>query len=153
MVDFASIANKKIEDVERPPLPPVGTYRFQIMKLPDISTSNDGRWDIVEFSMRAVEATDDVDPDDIARYGDVNKIIQRHRFIFNKEDATEFARTEFNLRRFLQDHVRCAEADDTINTAINNSVNQQVMANVVWKQDRNDQEVFHANIGRTAPVA
>jgi hypothetical protein len=36
--------------------------------------------------------------------------------------------------------------------ALNSTVNQQVLASVVWKADKRDAEVMHANIGRTAPV-
>lgn len=151
-LNFRDIANKKLDDVERPPLPPVGTYLWQITKVPTIETLSGDKWDVVDFQLKAIAPTEDVDADAIAEFGSVNKIFTRHRFMFNKEDQAEFDRSLFNMRRFLEEHVKCATKDMSITEALNASVNQQVLASIVWKADKNDPELMHANIGRTAPV-
>jgi hypothetical protein len=150
MLNFAEAATKKIADVERPPLPPVGTYRWQVVSLPQASTTTDGKWDILTVPLRAVEALDDVDMSDYK--GDVTGIVNSKRFMFNKEDEAEFEKTMFQVRTFFEKHVKCAEEGDTIGQALNNSVGQQVLGTIAWKQDKNDPEVFHANIARTAPL-
>ncbi len=149
-LNFADVASKKVADVERPPLPPVGTYRWAITKLPSHVTSGDGKWDILTVPLRALEALDDVDMSDYK--GDVKDIVNSKRFMFNKEDETEFEKTLYQVRTFFEKHVKCAQEGDTIGQMLNNSVNQQVLGSITWNQDKNDPELFHANIGRTAPI-
>lgn len=149
-LNFADIASKKLSEIERPPLPPVGTYRWVITKLPESTTSQDGKWDILNFSVRAVEAMEDVEMDDYK--GEVGNILQSVRFMFNKEDEVEFDKSLDRVKTFLMKHVKCADESEALNVAINNSVNQQFLAPIVWKQDKNDADIFHANIGKTAPL-
>lgn len=149
-INFADQAAKKIAEVERPPLPPVGTYRWSITKLPVATESGDGKWDILTIPARAIEALDDVDMDGYA--GEVTNITNQLKFMFNKEDEAEFEKSMYRLRTFLEKHVRCAEETDTIAQALNNSVNQQFLGAIAWTQDKNDPEVFYANLVRTAPL-
>ena len=150
MLNFADAATKKVAEIERPPLPPVGTYRWSITKLPVVTQSNDGKWDILTVTVRAVEALDDVDMDGFA--GEVTNITNQVKFMFNKEDEAEFEKSLFRARTFFEKHVRCADEDATLAQAINASVNQQFLGTIVWQQDKTDQEIFYANIGRTAPL-
>jgi hypothetical protein len=150
MPNFADIAQQKVGEIERPPLPPVGTYRFQITKLPQSTTSGDGKWDILTVPVRALEAQDDVDMSDYS--GEVTNITNQLKFMFNKEDEVEFEKSLFRVRTFFEKHVKCANEDDTIGQMLNNSVNQQFLGSIAWQQDRNDPEVFYANVARTAPL-
>lgn len=149
-LNFADVANKKVADVERPPLPPVGTYRWSITKLPVVTTSGDGKWDILTIPIRALEALDDVDMSDYS--GEVSNITNQIKFMFNKEDEAEFEKSLYRVRTFFEKHVKCATEDDTIAQALNNSVNQQFLGSIAWQQDKNDPEMFYANVGRTAPL-
>lgn len=148
--NFADVANKKVSEIERPPLPPVGTYRWQITKLPISTTSGDGKWDILTVLCRAHEAMDDVDMTDYS--GEVTNITNQLKFMFNKEDEAEFEKSLFRVRTFFEKHVKCAEEDDSIAQALNKSVNQQFLGSIAWQQDKNDPEIFYANIARTAPL-
>jgi hypothetical protein len=149
-LSFSSIADKKIDEIERPPLPPVGTYRWKVTKLPELSKSNDEKWEILTVSVRAVEALDDVDMSDYS--GKLEGIMQSVRFMFNLEDEAEFEKTLFRVRTFFEKHVKCAEAGMTIPQAINASVGQEFLGTIAWKQDKQDADIFHANIGKTAPL-
>jgi hypothetical protein len=149
-LNFADAAAKKLSENEKPPLAPVGTYRWSINKRPVIRTTADEKWDILEIPVRAVEALDDVDMTDYK--GDVNTIFNRVSFLFDKNDEVAFETAMYNARRFFEEHVKCATADDSMLEALNNCVNQQFTGSIAWKQDKNDPEVFHANIARTAPL-
>lgn len=149
-LNFSDVASKPLADIEKPPLPPVGTYRWQITKLPEVNTSPDGKWDILNVNVRAIEALDDVEQDDIK--GDVRNIMNRVSFMFNKEDEAEFEKSLYRARTFFESHVKCAEPGDTLGQAMNNSVNQEFLGTIGWRADKNDSEIFHANITRTAPV-
>lgn len=147
-LNFADIAGKKMQEAERPPLPPVGTYRFRITKIPEVRETDD--WDILNIPCRAVEAMDDVDLSDYK--GEVTSIMNTVTFMFNKNDEVEFQKSEYRARQFFESHVRCAEADDTFGQAMNKAVNGEFLGTIVWRPDKNDPELFHANMGRTAPV-
>lgn len=149
-LNFADAASKKVAEIERPPLPPVGTYRWSITKLPIQTTSNDEKWDILTVPCRAMEAMDDVEQDDIP--GEVTNITNQIKFMFNKEDETEFDKSLYRVRTFFERHVKCADEDDTVGQMLNKSVNQQFLGTIAWQQDKNDPEIFYANIARTAPI-
>lgn len=152
MVDFASIASKKVEEVERPPLPPVGTYRFRVMKVPESTKSKDEQWEFLRFNCRAQEAMDNVDVE--AYPGDIVNVMLSKTFIFNTQDEAAFEQTLFQLRQFCEKHLRCVEPGQTVAEMLNNSVNQEFLGDVKWVQDKQDQsgETFNAEIGRTAPT-
>jgi hypothetical protein len=150
-LSFADIADRKLEDIERPPLAPVGTYIFQCYKMPESSTTANGDWDIVNIPLRAVEAVE-VDPEELAAFGHIKNIMLSVRVMFNKNDETEFSRSMFNLRRILEDHFKSATPDMTLKEALASVVNQRVLGGVSWKADKNDSDLFHANITKTAPV-
>lgn len=147
-LNFAEAAGKKVAEIEKPPLPPVGTYRWSVTKLPTIEKSKDEQWEFVTYACRALEALDDVDMDGYK--GEVSSITNSVKFIFNTLDEAEFEKTEYQHKRFLEGHLKCEGA--TIREMMNNSTNQQFTGNIIWKQDKNDHEIFHANIGRTAPL-
>lgn len=149
-INFADVASKKLVEAEKPPLPPVGHYRWSVTKLPETTESRDGAWDIVTFNLRALEAMDDVDMTDYK--GEVTNITAQHKFMFNKNDEVEFEKSLYRLRQFLENHLGIADESMTVAQALNASVNAQCMANIVWNQDKNNPEDFFANIGRTAPV-
>lgn len=150
MPNFADIATKKVAEIERPPLPPVGTYRWSISKLPQVTTSGDSKWDILTVNVRALEAMDDVDVGEYS--GEVTNITNQVKFMFNREDEVEFEKSEYRMRTFFEKHVKCAGEDDTIGQMLNSSVNQQFLGTIAWSQDKNDPELFYANIARTAPI-
>lgn len=148
-MNFNEVAKTKLKDVERPPLPPQGTYRWSVVKIPASSTSPDEKWDYCDFSVRAMEA---VDADMTDYQGDVNNITQQLRFIFDKNDDTKFQQTLFRLRTFLEQHLKCADEKASLAEALNNSVNMQFLAPIIWNPDKQDKSLFFANLGRTAPL-
>ena len=151
-INFADVASKRIEEVERPPLPPVGTYRFRVMKVPESTKSQDEAWEFLRFNCRAVEALDNVDTSDYK--GDINNVMLSKSFVFNTQDEASFETTLFQLRQFCEKHLQCAEPGMTIAEMLNNAVNQEFLGDVRWQQDKRDQsgETFNAEIGLTAPV-
>lgn len=152
MPNFAEIANKKVEDVERPPLPPVGTYRFRVMKVPESTKSSDEQWEFLRFNCRAQEALDNVETDDYP--GEIGNIMLSKSFVFNSVDEAAFETTLFQLRQFCEKHLRCVEPGMSVAEMLNASVNAEFLGDVKWQQDKRDQsgETFNAEIGRTAPA-
>lgn len=150
MPDFSSILNKKASEIEKPPLPPQGTYRFQITKVPEFKEVGGGDWDMLTVLCAAVEAMDNVDMDDYK--GDVTGIRLSKTFLFNKNDEVEFGKAEYNVRTFLQNHVGILSDDMSIGEALNTAKGAEFLGDVKWREDNRSPGDFQAEIGRTAPV-
>lgn len=154
MPNFNEIADQRVGDVERPALMPIGTYVWAVTKVPSRDTISDGRFEVVDFMCKCVQAGEDADPDAIEEFGDITNVSMRHRFMFNTEDKNAFERSLFNLKRFLEEHLQIDGAEDmSINEALNASVNCHFLGEVGWRPDRNDPEIQYAEIRRTAPVS
>lgn len=156
MPSFSEIGDKKQEDIVRPPLPPPGGWLFKVTKphaARDVkATDGSGReWESIEFPVRAIAPTADVDSDAAREYGDPGKIINRVGFMFDKNDAVAFQQTENNLKRFLLDHLKCWAPGMTLGEAMAAAVNAEFIGTIKWVQDKKDMDLYHANIDKTGP--
>ncbi len=152
MPSFLDIANKRVDDIEKPPLLPCGTYHWSITKIPAITKSQDEKWEFLRIPCRAIAALDNVDLDGYP--GDVVGQLRSVSFVFNTEDEAEFSKTEYAARTFFEKHVGCVEKDATIAQMLNASINGQFLGDIKWRQDKRDEsgETMQDEIGRTAPV-
>lgn len=152
-MNFAEIASRKLADVERPAIPPVGMYRFQISKLPTMESIANGAYDKVTFICQAVEAYENVDEDDLRKFGGPKNVTVTRGFMFDNNDEQKFAQTLFQLKTFIEKHLQVDGADKmSITEALNASINAQFDGEVRWRADKTDKEVNYAEIGKTAPV-
>lgn len=154
---FQDALDRKGEEIERPPLAPMGTYRWVVSKMPEMDTIANGRFDVVDFTLKCLEPSEDVDPDAIAEYaakaGAITSLVRRHRFLFNTEDEGAFNKTLFRLKQFLAQHLGVEGIDDiSMKEALAESVNRHVLASIKWRPDPNDSEIMYDEIDRTAPV-
>jgi len=149
---FTDALDRSLEDVKRPPNPPIGHYVWQVSKHPDNSSfeakSTGKTFDRVEFTVKIVSPMDDVDPDDLADYGDVSGFTSRNSFLFDNEDEQAFERSLFNLKRFFE-HLGLTEGEIAENLA--NSVGAQFVGELKHRPDPTDPEIVYAELGRTAP--
>jgi len=155
MVNFLDSLNDRIEDIVRPPNLPVGTYRASVQRMPSHEESNDGKWKFINVQMKLLEAMDDVDQDELQKYGGLGpQATLRYRFMFGTEDSPESeasnGRTKFNLKRFLTEHLKVQ--GDTLNEALANALGQECLVTIRWRPDKNDPEIQYAEVGRTAPL-
>lgn len=153
---FSDALDRKLEEIQRPPVLPTGHYIWQVSKHPEIdefeSTRTGDTFERVTVQVSCVSASDDVDPDDLANYGSVQGATNRKTFLFtnNPEKKADFERAMFNLRRFLG---HCGVSEDlAMNEALAASVGQQFLGELTHRADPNDPEVIYAEIGRTAEV-
>lgn len=154
MVNFIDALNTKSAQIERPPLIPVGTYRAAVTDIPEITKVSDGKWDVVNFKMRLIEPTDDVNTDDLQAYGNLGpQSVVTQRFMFSAEDEAGMKRTLYNMKRFLLDHLRIEGNDDTtVKELLNNSKGAQCLVFIGWRPDKNDPELIYNEIKKTAPL-
>lgn len=150
-MDFKDALSTKLGDVERPPILPIGLYLCTVTKVPDMGTAGQDKYDTVDFNFAVTQAIE-VDEDDLADFGNVVGQTIRHRFMFNKEDEVNFARSLFNIRRFLEDHLKCAKPKDELKKALNDCVNHSCYIQVRHRPDPNDSEITYTDVARTLPV-
>lgn len=155
-MNFADVLKTAVEKIERPPLIPSGTYRAAVLKQPSFEEISDGRWSVIDFTMRLIEPMDDVDSDELNKFGPIAKTTIRHRFMFSNEDSPEAEqarnRTKFNLKRFLCDHLRL-DAKGDLGELVANSLNQECLVIVKWRPDKDDPEIQYNEVKSTAPVS
>jgi len=149
---FQDALDRKGEEIARPPIAPVGTYLWTVSKMPTMDSIADGRFDVVDFTLKCVQPQEDVDPDALAEYGDIAGLTRRHRFLFNTEDEANFKRTEYNMKRFVQEHLGVDMSGKSWKEALAECVNCQCLASIKWRPDPRDPEIMYDEIDRTAPA-
>lgn len=153
MANFSEIANKKLADVERPAIPPVGMYRWQVTKMPVIEDVANGDYTNITIPCKAVEAYDNVDTDDLQKFGGLKNVISSKRFLYDNKDATKGGQTEFQIRQFLEKHCAIEGVEAmTIGQALAASLNAQFDGEMKHRADKNDPELKYAEVAKTAPI-
>lgn len=139
MARFADIANKKAADVEKPPLPPIGKYVMMCINDPTITErhSDKGDFEIVDFKLQGVTALDDVDLDELAKFGGAKGVVVTHSFVFNTdpEEEANFQRTEYNLKQFLVETLQAGGLDMSLTQLLGNAKGKQLEAEIGHRPD------------------
>lgn len=159
-MDFSEALNINTSEIEKPPLPPLGHYVFQVAKivLGSIESKKTGdKWDTVEFQLQGVDATQDVDPVSLEQFGGAKMVRVTNRFMFPKgdkpEDEANFKRTLFNCKRFLTEHLGMDVGDDMpLKQAIDSSKGMQCVGSIQYRPNPDNPEEIYAELGRTAPL-
>lgn len=151
-MDFKSALDVKLGEVERPPLAPLGTYVMRVSSVPELGEiiSDKGNWDTVRFILTGV-APHLVDEDALAEFGSAQNIVVRKEFLLDRDDATKFKQTLFQLQNFLFNHLGIEEGTK-MKEALNASVNHQCLVTLKYRPDKNDPEVQWLDVKSTAPV-
>lgn len=154
MPDFASALKIKTDKIERPPIAPTGHYGGTVTRF-TMDTSPNGEWEIVNFFLRADEAGDDVDKDELRKIGGPKAVNVRHNFMFptgtDDESVAGFKRTLWGLKRFLNEHLLIPEGG-SLEETINNATGKKCIFQVIHKQSKDNPDDYFANVGGTAPL-
>lgn len=154
-MNFTDALNVNVAEIERPPLPPIGTYTWKVEKVEfgEVGTAN--KFDTVDIRLQAIESGEDVSPSKLSDFGGLKMVKQRLRFMFPKaegeEQKAQFERTMFNLRRFLEEHLKL-DPNGTLKQKLTECIGQVCLGDIKYRPDQNDPEVMYAEIGRTAPL-
>lgn len=153
MARFADALNRDMETIKRPPPLPLGNYRWRVAKMPEAPREIEGKpYEILTINVQAVEALDDVDPDELKAFGKVAGTPARVDFIFNTDPDEEqkFEGTLNRLKEFLE---KCGiDASGELKQALSQCPNAQFIGEVAHRVDPNDDSIIYAEIKRTAAV-
>jgi hypothetical protein len=154
MVNFADALDTRNDEVEKPPVLPQGTYTWQVTKVPTLSASKSGEWNIVEFPIRAVAAEDDVDEDELQEFGSLNSAMNRVSFMAPTDPDADGDRkkTLYRMKTFMEKTLRVdVEEGATIREMMDASVNCQFLAQAAWRPSE-DGEDMYVDVKNYAPL-
>lgn len=155
---FSSILDKSSKDVDRTiKVPPVGTYLFVVQGLPRIDKSAKKKTEYSEYTLKFMEATDDVNEEDLDKYltssnGDKARLV-------DKTIKVKFYHTEDALGRLVSflDHLdgldkeAALEVDESIRQRMSEVAGKQVFGHIRHTAS-DDGERVYAEVNSTAPV-
>jgi len=155
MARFTDALNRSMEDIKRPPPLPIGHYIMAVTKMPDAPEdlqSAKGSYEKMTINCTTVSASDDVDPDELAEYGNPAGVPLRLDFIFNT-DPNEEAKFEGTLNRLKEFMSKCGIDVETPGTSLGERLTElagcQFLGEVKQRADPNDPNVIYNEIGRT----
>jgi hypothetical protein len=157
LMNFTESLDRKMEEVKRPPVLPLGHYIAAVKAHPDLedfeSSKTGVTYDRVTFQLSVVAAHDDVDPDELAEYGNVAGVPLRKTFLFSRseDDKANYERSRFQLRQFLEEHLGM-DAGMAFNEAFAACVNAQCLVELKHRPDPENPEVIYAEAGRTTAI-
>lgn len=156
MARFADALNRSMEDIKAPPPLPIGHYIMGISKMPgapEALNSQKGNYEKLTVSVNVISPSDDVDPDELADFGNVAGTPLRIDFIFNNDPAEEakFEGTLNRLKRFME-HCGVDASSGSLGEKLAELVGTQFLGEVKHRPDPQNAEVVYNEIGRTAPV-
>jgi hypothetical protein len=157
MARFADALNREMETIKRPPPLPIGHYIFTVPKMPgapESLNSQKGDYEKLTIDVQVVQASDDVDPDELTEFGNVAGTPMRIDFIFNNDPNEEqkFEGTLNRLKRFMEHCGVTYSEGDTLGQKLAELVGAQFLGEVKHRPDPNDPEVIYNEVGRTAPA-
>jgi hypothetical protein len=156
MARFADALNRTMDTIKRPPPPPLGHYLMQVTKVPSAPEAmNSAKFtgSKLTINVRIVAPLDDVNPDDLAEFGNVVGVPLRLDFIFN-EDPEEEAKFEATANRLKEFARKCGVPDVDSPTkrlleTISELANTQFIGQLTHRQDPNDPMISYPEIGAT----
>lgn len=151
MASFAEMLDRQAEEIQRPPVLPVGIYQVTINKQPEIDeiNSKDGNvFDKITFPMQ-VQSAASVDEDELESFGKVQGVPLRLDFIRTRDDDDpRQADTDFKLKSFFGN---CGLDTDgaTMGQLMGSVIGQSVLVQVNHQMDRDDPEIVYTRVGRS----
>lgn len=140
---FQSILDRPVGDAERPKPMPVGTYVCVVSGQPKFDKSTKKQTEYVEFTLKFLEAGDDVDPDALEAVGGIKDKTIRNTYYLT--DASLF-----RLDDFLA-HLGIEEGTMSRSQACQEAVGRQCLVTISHRASDDGQSVF-AQVKNTAPI-
>lgn len=147
--NFGALLDRPSSEIERPKPLPVGTYVCVVQGLPRQDKSSKKGTEFVEFTLKPIEASEDVDTDDLTAMGGLENRTLRCTYYIT-EDAL------WRLKKFLHDDLQIEEEDEdgenkSLRQMVSEAPNRQVLAHVKH-QASDDGTTTYAQVDMTAPV-
>lgn len=145
MNNFTDILDKPAEEIKAPPPIPTGTYLCVVDGPPEFKEQQNFK--ICEFKLKIIQAFADVDENAFREAGGAGRQLRHGIFLNDREGNV----TDYNLLRFLADHLGIDKIGKTLRVMLPESAGKQVLATVIHKPS-DDGSRINANIKSTGKV-
>ena len=144
--------NTKREEIERPPLLPVGSYVWEVAGAYEHRENDE--WDMIFVPVKCVSALDDVDEDELNEFGKVEGIRNSQGFFFPKDtsDNNGFKNATFQAERFVKACGLSADGDESLEEALSRLTSCRFIAPVSHQQSKKDPDIINVNLGIAVPL-
>lgn len=147
MPSFSDLMSTPVNELEMPPPLPVGNYVFLITAYEIGESSNKGT-PFVGFTLRPLQALDDVDQEALAAIPDWRSRELRGmsiaHFYFPKDNAEAAQRSAYRCRKFVEKAIGPITAP--LDQAVTQVMNHQIVGTVGVQINQNDPDVLENNI-------
>lgn len=133
-VNFAAILGKQASAIEKPKPLPIGTYMCNNPALPSFKGIGKDETPCAEFGLIVLQPTDDVNPQELADYGDWKGKRVRHRMFLT--EASEF-RTKEELKNAFG-----IDDNQTLGQMFNETINKQVLVKIKHTPNADGTDMF-----------
>ncbi len=141
---FSSVLDTPAGDIERPKPLPVGSYVCVVQGQPRIDKSTKKQTEFVEYTLKLLEALDDVDDEALKDIGGIKDKTTRITFYLTENSI-------FRLKEFLEHCGIEMEDKGSLRQYIGEATGQQVVAHIVHEASQ-DGDAVYARVKNTTPV-
>ena len=141
--NFGSILDKPTSEIERPPTLPQGSYLCVVHGLPRFDKSTKKQTEFAEFTLRVLQAGEDVEEEALKEFGPLGETSIKHTFYLTEKSA-------YRLKEFLINDL-LIEDTGTLREMIDETPGKQVMISIKH-QASDDGKSVYANVASTAPA-
>ena len=141
---FASVLDMPASDIERPKPLPVGSYVCVVQGQPRIDKSAKKQTEFVEYTLKLLEALDDVDADGLESVGGIKDKITKVTFYLTENSV-------YRLKEFLEHCGVDMEEEGSLRQYIAEAPGKQVVAHIIHEASQ-DGDAVYARVKNTTAV-
>jgi len=143
--NFGSLLDKRPDEIEKPKPLPEGSYLWVVQGMPRMDKSSKKQTEFVEFTLKCLQAGDDVDKEALAEIlGDksLGEVTQRATYYLTDNSL-------WRLKEFLEHCGIDMDESESLRIAIEETPNCQVVAFINHEPSQDGSSIF-ARLGKTA---
>lgn len=141
---FASVLDMPASDIERPKPLPVGSYVCVVQGQPRIDKSAKKQTEFVEYTLKLLEALDDVDTEALDNVGGIKDKITKVTFYLTENSV-------YRLKEFLEHCGVDMEEEGSLRQYIAEAPGKQVVAHIIHEASQ-DGDAVYARVKNTTAV-
>ena len=141
---FASVLDMPASDIERPKPLPVGSYVCVVQGQPKIDKSSKKQTEYVEYTLKLLEALNDVDTDALDAVGGIQEKFTKVTFYLTENSV-------YRLKEFLEHCGVDMEEEGSLRQYIAEAPGKQVVAHIIHEASQEGDAVY-ARVKNTTAV-
>ncbi len=134
-VNFSAILQNQASAIEKPKPLPIGSYICTNPALPEFKELGQNKTPCAEFSLKVMASSDDVDPEQLAEFGDYKGKNVRHRMFLSENSL-------FRSKEELVKAFALEEEGKNLGQLFNETVNKQVLVTIKHTPTQDGTDIY-----------